>query len=154
MGRPKKPIPLKVANGTHRPGRHGSVDSEVQPGDFGDTAPPADLGEIGVAKWVETIELLKAMKILTAADRDAITAYCKHHDRVAHYTAVLEKDGEWTVSMTGSWQKHPALNERRQAEMAIERFQKQYAMTAVSRAGLVAPQATESKPSLATRKRG
>lgn len=154
MGRTKKPASLKVANGTYRPSRHGPVDAEVQPGDFGDVSPPECLGDIGATKWVETIELLKGMKILTSADRDALTTYCKNFDRVAHYSKVLDKDGEFSVSMTGSLQKHPALFERRQAEMAIERFQKQYAMTAAARASLVVPKAADSKPPLAVRKRG
>jgi P27 family predicted phage terminase small subunit len=140
-GPQKKPKPPLAVAGSIQPAR-----------DF-DAAPPAHLKRDGREAWVATVDVLREMNLLHIADRHALEAYCVMHDRKAEYDATLAADGQFYVGPNGAICEHPALKRRDKAEMAIERFQKQYGMTAVSRAGLNIG-GTKAKPALAARKRG
>lgn len=130
-----------------------AIAGSIQPPREFDASPPNKLGRSGLAAWKEAVASLTELGTLHFADRAAITAYCVAHDRRDNYDDVLAKDGEFYVGPNGAICKHPALAERAKAELVIERFQKQYGMTAVSRTGLNIGK-TKAAPTIATRKRG
>jgi P27 family predicted phage terminase small subunit len=141
------------SRGPQKKPKLGAIAGAIQPSREFDAAPPTELLDAGRRAWVATISVLQELGILHFADRDALTAYCVAHDRKAEYDLILATDGQFYEGPNGAICKHPALDRRDKAEAVIERFQKQYAMTAVSRAGLNIGSKT-NKPTLAARKRG
>ena len=76
MPNKRKPLALKVLHGTARKDRDGDqpeyeVTSEAQP-----TDPLFTPG--AVSAWNQIVPLLESQRVLTQADRQALTDYCNH----------------------------------------------------------------------------
>jgi P27 family predicted phage terminase small subunit len=71
----KQPKELKELKGTHRKGRDLPDEMSVQPLTSIPT-PPQDLPEPAQKTWYAVCAQLKALKILTGLDLDALKAYC------------------------------------------------------------------------------
>ncbi len=130
-----------------------AIAGAIQPSKEFDSSPPNKLGNSGTIAWKETVAALAELGTLHFADRSSLTAYCVAHDRRDYYEAVLLTEGECYEGPNGAKCIHPYVVRREKEELAIERFQKQYGMTAVSREGL---SVGVKKAALAvhTRKRG
>jgi P27 family predicted phage terminase small subunit len=140
------------ARGPHKKPKLSAIAGSIQPSKEFDHSPPANLEQSGVIAWKETIAALTELGLLHFADRAALTAYCVAHDRRDRYDDLLAAEGEFYTGPNGAICQHPAVKRRETEEAKIERFQKQYGMTAVSRDGLNVS-SKKTTPRVATRTR-
>jgi P27 family predicted phage terminase small subunit len=141
------------ARGPHKKPKPLAIAGSIQPGREFDSTPPNHLGKPGLDAWKSVVVALADLGLLHFADRASVTAYCVAHDRIDSYEETMSREGQSYVGPNGAICLHPLMKCRKDEEAKIERFQKQYGMTAVSRTGLNIG-AKKSAPSLATRKRG
>lgn len=80
MARPPKPAQLHLIQGTARPDRHDASVASV-PALPGDMQAPEWLSPGAVAVFYDVVTRLEPLRLLSAADRDA----------VAHYAAIMDQ---------------------------------------------------------------
>ena len=113
MGRKKKPIELKIVQGTTRKDRDGpkvdiaSVDLEVPP-------PPVHLGEIAAQQWELLAAQLVAKKLLHRTDWNCLEVYCVAYEQFRQSTTAYAGKVCVTGAMGGDV-KNPALTARKEA---------------------------------------
>lgn len=134
MTRRRVPHELKLLTNTYRPDRDGPVIQNAMPS-FGDITPPDCLTKIGQEVWARTILTLLKLRVLSAADRDALLIYCQCWERKTAYDKAL-KDGETYLLPNGTQAIRPEAKRRDQCERQIEKFHKSYGMNAASRTAL------------------
>lgn len=69
------------------------------------------------------------MKLLETRFLDALEMYCRAWDKLTHYEAVLDKQGEFTTTEKGFICRHPAAVGARQARDEIRRYQIEFGLT-------------------------
>lgn len=141
------------ARGPHKKPKPLAIAGSIQPGREFDSAPPNKLGQSGLAAWKSVVAALTELGLLHFADRAAVEAYCVAHDRIDSYEDTMASEGQSYVGPNGAICLHPLMKCRKDEEAKIERFQKQYGMTAVSRTGLNIG-TKKSTAQIASRKRG
>ncbi|WP_234734510.1 phage terminase small subunit P27 family [Tellurirhabdus bombi] len=93
-GRPRKPVEVKILEGTHRKDRE--VASPAQPTLLIEMPePPCPLGRFALGIWVSRCTWLMDMNLLGTTDREALAQYCIEMANYFKYNRFLEKDGEF-----------------------------------------------------------
>ena len=101
-----KPTQLRLLQGN--PGKRPINTAEPQPGALG--APPADLCDIGLAKWAELIRLECWGLVATQADADLLEQYCRIHAQLKKAEGKVAEFGELVKSPNGFPCQSPWLN--------------------------------------------
>ncbi len=89
-GRPPKPTQLKIIQGN--PGKRQLNRNEPQFSTKGLTC-PSWLNLEGRREWRRVVKLLKDERVITAADRAALAAYCQSYARWREAEEVLDRQG-------------------------------------------------------------
>lgn len=87
-GRPRKPVALKLLDGTHRPDKDGPVCEQVQAGGA-PLAPKHLLGE-ALAFWNDVVPGLVAMGVAAACDAPALALMCEWWARYRRFSEDLD----------------------------------------------------------------
>jgi P27 family predicted phage terminase small subunit len=140
------------ARGPQKKPKLSAIAGSIQPSKEFEFAPPNKLGRAGLTAWKEVAAALNELGVLHFADRASVTAYCVAHDRIEKYEDVLAREGESYTGPNDAICIHPLVKRREIEEAVIERFHKQYGMTAVSRTGLHIG-TKKTAPKVATRTR-
>jgi P27 family predicted phage terminase small subunit len=136
-GRKPKPIAVKIATGTYRADRDGTLESHVAAVPLAKApAPLKTLGPAGKAAWVETAERLVRLSVLTESDLGLLGRYCRAHDEVAELDAIVAKEGRHYISPKGEVKQHPAVNERLRWLEIIRRAETELGLTPSSKRNL------------------
>ena len=98
-GRPPKPTPLKALQGTLRPDRANPNEPTLP---VATPAPPSWLAARGRRLWRELAPVLEDMRVVTAADRQALALLCDALGEYADARAVITKQGVTYEAMTAS----------------------------------------------------
>jgi P27 family predicted phage terminase small subunit len=141
-GRPPKPTAIKRLSGTLR--KHRENREEPQP-QAGTPEPPANLDERARAQWDYYAPLLAACRVLTLADREALTCYCVAAGRRAQAEEELAKHGPVVKSPSGYPIQNPWLAIANKAMEQLIRWGVELGLSPASRSRIkTAPQATEA----------
>lgn len=136
MGRPRKPTPLKVLEGTDRKDRANP--REPKPTDLSaDAAPPGWLNEYGKQAWGDLLPVLRGMGVITIADPTAFALLC---DALGEYItarawvqehedtyAVASQDGQLT------WRKRPEVEIAQDAWRRAKTMLTEFGLTPAAR---------------------
>src|SRR5215204_4108204 len=90
-GRPRKPTALHRLHGTARPDRMNAA--EPMPPILGDVQPPAWLKGRSLRAWRDLAPRLRAMRVLTEADRDALALLCDAYGELVECRQVIAREG-------------------------------------------------------------
>ena len=151
MSRQFIPNEVKRANGTYRADRDRtsavqSIPLAAKP------VVPESLGDVGVAKWNEWVDILESLKLLERRYLDALEMYCRAWDRVAHYEKIVDEQGEFTTVESGYVCAHPAIGLIKQARDDIRKYQTEFGFTPSSSCKVATVKKTE-KTGVPSRKR-
>lgn len=105
-GRPPKPVPVRIADGTHRNDRHGSVDALVQPAEAPEkphfeNAAAADLWDTLVAELIE-------LGVAKSTDAALLQSMCEMWGLYRAAYSVAEQDPtdkDARIAVTSYWAK-------------------------------------------------
>jgi P27 family predicted phage terminase small subunit len=106
--------------------------------------PPIDMTPAGREIWEYTIKELGPMRVATAADRDALVAYCEAvamHRRAAQLLATQDILVE---GQKGNIVRNPAVQMMRDAAMTMKAFAAEFGLTPRARAEMKMPEAPKN----------
>ena len=136
-----KPTQLKLLHGETRPSRVN----------LNEPSPRAELPEppewlVGEALrvWRYTLGELRHMRVVTAADRDALAVYCQ---AVAHYAeaaAAVSEQGMLITGKDGYTVRNPAMQFVRDQAVLVKAMAGQFGLTPSARVGLTAGEAPDA----------
>jgi P27 family predicted phage terminase small subunit len=132
-GRPPKPTALKLLHGETRPSRVNP--NEARPRDAL-PVPPEWLSDEVRAVWDRVVDELRHMRVVSAADTDALVVYCQavvHHREAAE---LVNREGLLLAGRDGGWVKHPAMQFVRDQAVLIKVMAGQFGLTPAARVGL------------------
>lgn len=139
MGRKPKPTAVKIFEGnpSKRP-----LNRAEPVGPEADLSCPEWLGPRGAAKWRELAPMLSAMRVLTQADRDVLSAYCEAWEEFFEAREIMAREGLVAIGDKGGEYIHPAVNIKNSALKRIKEFGGLLGLSPVARVGLKLPEAT------------
>ncbi len=134
-GRPRKPTAVHRLAGTFRPDRHGG--DEPTPAASTGRAPET-LTEAERAVWVRVSKTLRAVGLLTVADRDALARYC---EATVEYEMARREllDHGVVVTFGGQTIRSPWIGIRDVARKTMLDLMREFGMTPASRPRLGRP---------------
>lgn len=96
--------------------------------------PPMDMTPDGREVWIYTINELGPMKIATAADRDALAAYCEAVSLHRRATRMLADSDLLIEGQRGNLVRNPAVQMQRDAAATMKSFAAEFGLTPRARA--------------------
>lgn len=141
MGRPAKPTALKLLHGETRPSQlnpNEPMPRMVAPD------PPVWLSGRALEVWRRVAAELAHMRVLSAADGDALVVYCQ---AVAHYeeaVALVGEQGMLVRGRLGEWVKNPAMQFVRDQAVLVKVMAREFGLTPAARVGLAVGDVRES----------
>lgn len=96
--------------------------------------PPMDMTADGREVWIYTINELGPMKIATAADRDALAAYCEAVSLHRRATRLLADSDLLIEGQRGNLVRNPAVQMQRDAAATMKSFAAEFGLTPRARA--------------------
>ena len=137
-----KPTNLRILHGD-KPSRINR--NEPIPRDALPTC-PSWLDEDAKKVWRYTIAELKAMKLATRADRDALAAYCTFVVQFERMTRLVNTTGALIKGRKDGVVKNPAAQLQRDAAMMMAKYAAEFGLTPRARAEItVAPDVSEDE---------
>lgn len=124
------PTALKLVQGSTR-----INDDEPIPKAGLPICPPSTDSEL-LEVWNYTLEQMRAMKIVTQADRDTLYAYCQaviNHRKASDQVAM---EGPVVLGSMGSPIKHPALTVMKEMAQLMRQFAGEFGLTPSARTGI------------------
>lgn len=106
--------------------------TESKPAD--DYPAPEHLGPIAKECWQDSVQQLRTLGLLHAADRIALELYCGSYERYRQAEVRIKEEGAVIKSPNGYPQPSPAVIDLHKNLEACRRFQTQYGLTPASRA--------------------
>ncbi len=152
-GPKRAPTAQKIARGTHRKDRDGDPAAEPKPDQIEAPKPPAHLGQVGRAKWLDLAPRLAKIGLLTENDLEALALLCESFGEKAACEATLQEHGEYTVLENGYIAAHPAIARLDRAIKRIRQLMAAFGMTPSDRAGMKIQTANSTQKAVQTRKR-
>lgn len=138
-GPPPKPTALRILNGNaaKRP-----LNDREPRAPTGDPRCPSWLSKEAKQAWRRLVPLLSAMKVLTLADVDALTAYCQTYARWRAAEAFLQQHGEVyplrdEQGKVRCMQQFPQVSIARNLLLVLKTYQQEFGLTPASRSRLV-----------------
>lgn len=137
-----KPTNLRILHGD-RPDRINT--NEPRPRD-GVPSCPSWLDDDAKRVWRYTIEELKAMKLVTRADRDALAAYCTFVVQFERATRLVNTAGALIKGRKDGVVKNPAAQIQRDAALMMNRYASEFGLSPRSRSEItVKPDVSEDE---------
>lgn len=137
-GRPRKPTHLKVIEGN--PGKRRLAPEVKAPPQR--PRAPSWMSQYAKSVWRRLVPLLDELGVLTAVDRDTMTAYC---EAVATFKAATEAIAKTGVLVQGRRKgeaiKNPALQIQRDASRLIATYSAMFGLSPADRSRLGDPSA-------------
>lgn len=133
-----KPTNLKLLHGETRPSRINASEPRPRPA-LPDA--PSWLSDDVRAVWDRVVTELRHMRVVTAADTDALVVYCQ---AVVHHREACEqvnRDGLMMIGQKGELVKNPAMQFVRDQAVLIKVMASQFGLTPAARVGLTAGEA-------------
>lgn len=96
--------------------------------------PPIDMTDDAREVWIYTIKELGPMRIATAADRDALAAYCEAVSLHRRATRLLANSEILIKGQKGNVVRNPAVQMQRDAASTMKAFAAEFGLTPRSRA--------------------
>lgn len=120
-----RPTALKLLHGEResRINRNEPIARDVLP------EPPDDMADDVRKVWDYTIGELEVMKIATAADRDALRAYCEAVITHRKASAILAKSPVLIKGLHGGMVRNPAVAVQRDAANSVRVFAQEFGLT-------------------------
>jgi P27 family predicted phage terminase small subunit len=149
MGRPRKPTPLKVLEGTDRKDRANPT--EPHPVDLPGDAPPPDwLNDHGKEAWADLLPVLRGMGVVTIADPTAFALLC---DALGEYRTARAWIGDHedvysVVAENGSitWRKRPEVEIAQDAWRRAKTMLTEFGLTPAARSRVSGKTADSGDP--------
>lgn len=137
-----QPTNIRIMNGNrgHRPLPEGEPTLPL----VGELAPPEEMTKGARAVWERTLPLLVEMKVMTAADYDALVVYCYAVELHAMALRGCRRDG-LVDRETG--RTTPYLKIRKEAEETIKAFGDRFGLNPAFRSRIKAQAAPEKQKS-------
>lgn len=136
-GRPAKPTALKRLAGN--PGKRELNHEEPKPRGANPKMPD-HLGEKAQKEWKRVVRELRAMRLLTSADADALALYCQSYQRWVEASAKLDEEGMVTLTENGYPVMSPYITIVNQCMRTMQRLLVEFGMTPASRARIHVPE--------------
>jgi P27 family predicted phage terminase small subunit len=98
-----EPLALRLAKGSTRATRKAIAAAPTPP--VGDAAPPPELDDAARATWLRIVPILRTMRVLTAADLNAVGRYCSLHAAWLRLAERLKGDSDsesWGAALKSS----------------------------------------------------
>lgn len=156
-GRPAKPTPLKVLDGTYREDRHGPVDAEPTTRIL-ESVPvaPDGLSARGIHHWNEAGGLLLEMGILTTAELPSLLHYARTQQEIYECEDDIAANGWVQVNAkSGMEYDRPVVKRRAGALDRLMRLFGRFGFTPSDRVGMkVEAPKPKSSVGVGSRKRG
>lgn len=130
-----KPTALKLLHGQNKPSQVNP--NEPRPREALPVAPEW-LSEETRAVWDRVVGELSHMRVVTAADADALVVYCQavvHHRRAVES---VERDGMLITGRLGEPVKNPVMQFVRDQAVLVKVMAQQFGLTPAARVGLTA----------------
>jgi P27 family predicted phage terminase small subunit len=149
-GRPKKPVAVKVLEGTYRPDR--ATANEPQPDILAQVPdPPKGMGKWGVQEWLTVCHWLQGIGALASTDLSLIAAYCNEIDQYWEFDKKLKKEGAVLKFYNPAGdlykvQAHPYAGLRKASLDNALKLAGQFGFTPAARARLTMGSAGTDKP--------
>lgn len=138
----RQPTALKRLKGTLRPGRENKAEPKPSMPD-GVPHQPCWLNPTATAIWFDLAPKVRAMRVLTDADLDALANLCIAQSMVRDCTAAIARDGMTVQSPRSAPMPHPAIRVQREYLMIAKSLMVEFGLTPASRGRLsVEPQKT------------
>ena len=123
---------IKIANGTFRPSRDGSL-----PAPAGEPDPPSWLDENALKVWVDVVgQLSQTPGLLAHVDGFSLGRYCQDWCEYWTLLEVIQTEGYTVQSDAGNLYQHPAVGAKNKAADRLSRFEARFGMTPSDRVGL------------------
>lgn len=149
-GRPRKPTALKALQGTTRPDRSNDAEPEVAVLALGSQPPEWIKRDEARQAWGDLVRLLTPAKILTVLDPLALGLLVDAFADYLSATADVDEEGPYYWSTTEGGGKirrrNPAMDDRKDAWLRVERMLSKFGMTPVDRAKVKVAAETEEDP--------
>lgn len=129
-GKPPTPTALKLLNGEKRPERlnlREPVPRQDRP------EPPEEMSPEVREIWDYTVAELEHMRILVAADRDALVCFCEAVVTHRRASAILAKSSVLIKGLHGGMVRNPALSIQTHAAGVIRAFGQEFGLTPSAR---------------------
>lgn len=135
-----KPTALRVLEGETRPSRL----NKGQPVPVeGEPVPPDHLDADALEVWTATLNQLRAMRLVTPADADALAAYCEAVVQRRRAYVILQKGGPLVKGQRGTMVRNPAAQAWRDAATTAHRLSLEFGLTPSARAAWRGPASTD-----------
>ena len=134
-GRNRKPLRLRVLQGTARPARRRNT---PKPRPIAPSWPSWLNGEAR-REWQRVAPKLTALGLLTELDRTALTAFCVAWAHLREAEAAVQRDGLTVPGYRGAPRKHPALTVINQATQQLRAWALELGLTPSARSRLDLP---------------
>lgn len=152
MGRPRKPVHLKVLDDTYQESKDGKLAYIPQPKPVARIGPPDDLGVAGNKFWNDHFDELERLQLLTEVDLPQFYELCLLMDRIAECQEIMSNEGAWYLTDKGNLLRHPASLQRDKYVAEKMALIRQFGLTPAARNTLQIMPKGQKK--VATRKRG
>lgn len=119
-GRKPKPFELHVLEGARRGKAKAKLDIPKPPTGIGEA--PDMLGDVEREKWNAVVEALKGTRVLTSADRDTLTQFCKWWARYLEADREVQWGGMVAYSFAGVPGISPHFRAATEASKHVERL--------------------------------
>jgi len=136
MPRPKKPIQLKIIEGTAKINRDRLPIQEPQYGNPGPLPPPDDLDDIGKAKWNEIYPQILEAGILKSTDLGSFKNYCQQWSVWTDAVSIIRSQGVVVEDLSGNQKKNPACTVLNEASKEIRALETLFGLNPSARGGL------------------
>lgn len=157
LGRPRKPLELKLADGTYRRDRDGLPSTSADAAQVPLPKPPTSLKKHGKLAWKRLGETFIALKLLTHNDYETFGLICETFDFEAELDKEISKLSSMFISNAkGDIVAHPAVRLRRECLRDRVKLMRLFGMSPSDRASTMKDLNPDAivKKTVATRKRG
>lgn len=135
-GPPKKPLELRLLDGTLNASRHGNPDDIIKFGKPDDNQTPDYLGEEGVRIWNLHYDLFVSSGVLQQTDVESFGQLCLLHEKVKYADDVCNDEG-WVIQSGERMVRHPMAIQRDSWVRELIQYKSRFGMFPSNRADLV-----------------
>lgn len=144
-GPKKKPTTLALIQGN--PGKRPLNEQEPEPPRVYRPRAPRGMTKIEQAKWGKMCELLAGMRVLTAADLDALEIYVREWCSMMEALRDINERGKLLRLPNGNTMWNPSWSAYKHSQKVVRNLQAEFGLTPSSRTGIVADAGDDGKSS-------
>jgi len=150
-GPPKKPLELRMLDGSLNVSRHGRPEDIVKFGKPESNIIPDYLGDEGRRIWESHYDLFVRSGVLQKTDLESFGQLCLLHERVKYADDICNEEGWVIENRTGGMSRHPMAIQRDSWVRELIQYKTRFGMFPSNRNDL---QVEKPKTGIKVRKRG